>query len=57
VLRCFLGKEAILGRRVKYRVVILRPLGPKKYIIAFDSRLMRNTQSIRTNTQKHAMYP
>jgi hypothetical protein len=33
-LRCFLGQEAVRERRV----VILRPLDPNKYVIAFDNR-------------------
>jgi hypothetical protein len=36
MLRCFLGQEAIRERRVKHRVALLRPLGPNKYVIAFD---------------------
>jgi hypothetical protein len=37
MIRCFLGQEAIRERRVKHRVVLLRPLGPNKYAIAFDN--------------------
>jgi hypothetical protein len=33
VMRCFLGQEAIRKRRV----VVLRRLGPNKYVIAFDN--------------------